>query len=376
MKLKIIIPFLYVIALGCNNANVKPKDSKTIITKKTTVDKIWYHTNAEKIEGLMLGPFIHLDNGNILTVSETKSYISKDKGKTWSTYPIFKSEGSYLIRPERALINTKKGTVILAFANDVEKSNWQWDEVTHDSPGAILPTYAVRSLDGGKTWEEPQKLHDEWTGAIRDIIQTKNGSVIFTTMMMQHNPGHHSVLTYTSMDEGENWIRSNIIDLGGIGHHSGVTESTIEQLENGRIWMLMRTMWGKFWESYSYDEGLTWKEFNATEINASTAPGLLKRLSSGRLILIWNQIYPEGQNEYPLTGGKGQWSEVPASNHRKELSIMFSNDDGKTWSNPVVIAKDEKRLSYPYMFEVNPGELWITTWQGELRVKINEKDFI
>jgi len=41
----------------------------------------------------------------------------------------------------------------------------------------------------------------------------------------------------------------------------------------------------------------------------------------------------------------------------------------------VIIARDEKRLSYPYMFEVNPGELWITTWQGELRAKIYEKDF-
>ena len=375
MDSKKFLYLLLLIMLGCKNAGDKPADSKKVIAEQATSDKIWFHEDVEEMEGLMMGPFIHLENNEILTVGETESYISKDEGKTWETYPIFNSKDTYLIRPERALIRTKNGVVILAFANDLEKSNWNWQEDIHDSPGAILPTYAVRSLDGGKTWENPEKLHDEWTGAIRDIIQTKNGSIIFTTMMMQHNPGHHSVLTYTSKDDGESWIRSNVIDLGGIGHHSGVTESTIEEMNDGRIWMLMRTMWGKFWEAYSYDEGLTWKEFNATTINASTAPGLLKRLSSGRLILIYNQVYPEGQHEYPMSGGKGQWSEVPASNHRKELSIMFSNDEGSSWSDPVVIAKDQKRLSYPYMFEANPGELWITTWQGELRAKIYEKDF-
>ena len=280
-----------------------------------------------------------------------------------------------MIRPERALIHSKDGTVILAFANDIERANWDWQEDIHDSPDAVLPTYVVRSLDSGRTWEDPQKLHDEWTGAIRDIIQTDEGSIVFTTMMMQHNPGHHSVLTYSSKNDGESWTRSNVIDLGGIGHHSGVTEATIEQLDDGRIWMLMRTMWGRFWEAYSYDEGLTWNSFNATEIDASTAPGLIKKLSSGKLILVWNQIYPEGKSEYALRGGKGQWSEVPASNHRKELSIMFSDNNGISWSNPVVIAKAEDRLSYPYIFEANPGELWITTWQGDLRVKIYEKDF-
>jgi hypothetical protein len=67
---------------------------------------------------------------------------------------------------------------------------------------------------------------------------------------------------------------------------------------------------------------------------------------------------------------------------------MFSDDDGKTWSQPKVIARctekmKEKRLvggakdlSYSYVFEAKPGELWITVWRGELRIKLSEKDFI
>jgi hypothetical protein len=219
-------------------------------------------------------------------------------------------------------------------------------------------------------------LHDDWTGAIRDIIQTRDGSIIFTTMKMQHNPGHHAIITYTSKDDGKTWTGSNLIDLGGIGHHSGVIESTIEQLKDGRIWMLMRTVWGRFWEAYSVDEGYTWQNYNATEITASTAPGLLKRLESGRLVLVYNQLYPEGESTYPLVGGKGQWSEVPAINHRKQLSIMFSEDDGTTWSHPIVLGETDKDISYPYVFEVGPGELWVTTWRGEFKAKILEQDFL
>src|SRR5690606_12580224 len=99
----------------------------------------------------------------------------------------FNNPEQYLIRPERALVNTRKGVVILAFANDKEKK-WTWSDKLRDAPGAVLPTYVTRSTDGGRTWEPPRKLHDEWTGAIRDIIETRDGRVVFTTMMMRNNP--------------------------------------------------------------------------------------------------------------------------------------------------------------------------------------------
>ncbi len=337
---------------------------------------ISYHEKLESPEDMKMGPFVRTPDGRIVTVGETDCLISANEGKTWESYPIFKYENAYKIRPERALISTKEGTLILAFANDVERRNWDWQEDIHDSPDATLPTYAVRSLDGGKTWEAPRKLHDEWTGAIRDITQTENGTVIFTSMMMRHNPGHHTVVTYATSDEGETWKRSNVIDYGGVGHHSGLIEATIEPLKDGRVWMLIRTVWGVFWEAFSSDEGLTWENIAATEIKASTAPGLVKRLASGRLILVYNQLYPEGETTYRLSGGKGQWSEVPAVNHRKELSIRFSEDDGKSWTDPIVVARTERDISYPYLFEKEPGVIWLTTWRGELRAVFSEKDFV
>jgi len=343
------------------------------------------HQDVDEIQGLLMGPFVKLDNGNILTVDGTDCVISNDGGKTWQSYPVFDDPENFLISDERAILKTHNGVIILAFMNLKERANWNWQEDISDSPGARLPTYTVRSLDGGKTWQDVQKLHNEWTGAIRDMIETENGNVIFTSMMMRHRPGHHTVLTYKSGNEGKTWERSTIIDLGGIGHHSGVTEATLEVLKNGKLWLLMRTNWGTFWEAYSIDDGKTWENIRPTNIEASSAPGLLKRLQSGRLVLVWNRRFPEGTCQYPLSGGDKQWSEVAASNHRDELSIAFSEDDGLTWSDPKVIAKIDsnqkmdpplRRISYPYVFENMPGELWITTMQGGLRVKLKVEDFI
>jgi len=65
--------------------------------------------------------------------------------------------------------------------------------------------------------------------------------------------------------------------------------------------------------------------------------------------------------------------------------MAFSEDEGRSWTAPVVVAYDpmrpgdkepDHRLSYPYVYERVPGELWITTFQGPLRIKLHEDDFL
>lgn len=347
------------------------------------------HEKAEYLEGLPLGPFAKLPGGGLVTVEDaddaTHAMISQDDGKTWERIPIFAEPGKFRISYERALFCTKKGTVIVSFMNLVERAGWAWDEEIHDSPNAKLPNYVVRSPDGGRTWEAPQKMHDDWTGAVRDMIQLGDGSIVFTSQMMLHDPGRHAVVTYASPDEGKTWRRSNIIDLGGIGHHDGAIEATLVQRRDDSLWMLLRTNWGRFWQAMSIDGGHRWRPIGPAEIEASSAPGILERLESGRIFLAWNRYHYEGTEEYPPYGGDFQRSGTPTSNNRQELSIAFSEDDGKTWSEPVVIATvppdargvyPRKEVSYPYVFERRPGEIWLTAWRGAgLRVRLFEKDF-
>jgi len=70
---------------------------------------------------------------------------------------------------------------------------------------------------------------------------------------------------------------------------------------------------------------------------------------------------------------------VPASWHREELSLAFSEDDGASWSEPVVVLRVQRGAgaSYPYMFEPTPGELWLCTRFGErAALRLWERDFV
>lgn len=348
------------------------------------------HLKAEHLEGLPLGPFAILPDGKLFTVEDaehaTAALISADDGKSWQKVPIFKEPDKFNIRYERALVCTRSGTVVVAFMNMVEQANWKWDPKTHDSPDARLPTYVVRSADGGQTWDAPQTLHDDWTGAIRDMIQLGDGTVVFTSQMLLHNPGRHAVVTYASSDEGKTWQRSNILDLGGIGHHDGAIEATLVQRKDDSLWMLLRTNWGRQWQAVSTSGGAHWHPIGPTTLDASTAPAILERLASGRLFIAWNRYFYEGTKDFPKYGGDQQATGTPTSNNRQELSIAFSEDEGNTWTAPVVVATvlpeangayPRKEVSYPYVFERRPGEIWLTTWRGAgLRVRLFEKDFI
>jgi len=338
---------------------------------------LWVHPKCQPLATDTLGPFLRLGDNRILAVDDSHTLISGDECKTWESAPLFKEGQDFSVSSERALVRTRSGVVVLAFMN-MKEQDWRWNSAKHDAePGTRLPTYAMRSLDDGKSWETPKKLHDEWTGCIRNMIQTRGGQVIFTSMKLLNNPGRHSVLTYVSNDDGATWRPSNIIDLGGMGHHGGVTEATVVELQDGRLWKLIRTNWGRFWEAFSEDSGVSWRVIRPSAIEASSAPGQLARLASGRLLLAWNRPYPEGKSEYPLTGGDNEWSEVPVSNHREELSLALSEDDGKTWTQPVVIARQPgKWLSYPYLFEPAPGVVWLTTMQGMVRVSFLESDLV
>lgn len=358
-----------------------------VLTSPALAQELTLHKRLTEIPGLPIGPFIRLGKGEIFTVDAKHGLLSKDEGRTWEKIPMFKNPDGFTISA-RALRRTDKGIVVVAFINTAER-HWTWSNETGEAPGARLPTYVVRSLDEGRTWEPPKMLHEEWTGSVRDMIVTRDGKIVFTTMMMLSNPGRHSVLTYMSEDHGATWHRSNIIDLGGAGNHGGVTEATLEELRDGRLVKFIRTNWGQFWRAESKDSGRTWHPMGPSGIPASCTPGMLTRLKSGRLMLAWNQPYPEGQTSYRMVGGDNIWSSVPVSNHRSELSIAFSEDEGKTWSKPVIAARintggyrgsnnhmPRHEISYPYIFEAAPGEIWLTTWRGPLRAKLFENDFV
>lgn len=341
--------------------------------------EIWMHPKAQKLPTDQMGPFVRLGIGCVAAVRDNRLVISKDDGETWM--------GRRLIRDRErfqdsggpgscALFRTREGVLIHAFVNMKELS-FKWDYDNNSAVGPLpecqLPVYITRSLDDGRTWEEPRTLQEGWCGYIGTIIQTKSGRLVLVSEQAVPNPGRHVSMTYVSDDQGATWTRSNLLDDlygGSPGDHSGLVEATVIELKDGRLWMLIRTYSGHFWHAYSADEGLTWTDIVPSEIEASGSPGILLRLKSGRIMLVWNR-FAEGR---PKNIGR-----------REEISIAFSEDEGETWSEPVVVARNRTpeggdpvahRISYPAVYEHGPGEIWITTGQGMLRMKLHEKDFV
>src|SRR5690625_4352680 len=124
------------------------------IRGKVTSTGTWIPENVEELKGLKMGPFVKLGNGDILTIENIKCLISEDQGKTWESYEMFDKPEKFQISNERALLKTSNNVIVLAFMNMKERKNWEWIAEISDSPGAILPTYAIRSIDGGKTWQD------------------------------------------------------------------------------------------------------------------------------------------------------------------------------------------------------------------------------
>jgi sialidase-1 len=341
--------------------------------------EIWIHPRAQKLPTDQMGPFVRLGIGCVAAVRDNRLVISKDDGKTWMSRRLIRNTERFQDTGgpgSCALFRTREGVLVHAFVNMKEYA-FKWDYENNSAVGPLpdcsLPLYVTRSLDDGRTWEEPRLLQDGWCGYVGQMIQTRSGRLVLVSERAMPNPGRHVSMTYVSDDRGATWTRSNLLDDlygGGPGDHAGLVEATIVELKDGRIWMLIRTYSGVHWQAWSADEGLTWTNVGPSEIENTGSPSILLRLQSGRIMLVWNRYPPDRPKDI---------------GRREELSVAFSEDEGQTWTEPVVVARNrtpeggnpvEYRIAYPDVYEHNPGEIWITTGQGLLRMKLFERDFL
>lgn len=351
----------------------------------------WHDPRCTLLPTDKRGPFIKLSNGSIMTIEKNATLISEDNGQTWSeSRKIY--DGPKPGIPSGGLgLKTHNGVIVLVYMDmSTIKRGWADGEPAKDMR---LDVWSIRSLDEGKTWVDRQMIAPGYCGAIINIIQTKSGHIAVPVQAVLRNPGRHGQYVYVSADDGKSWKRSNLIDIGGAGDHDGGFESTVVELSDGRLLMLLRTNLDRFWQAFSDDHGYYWRVIQPSQIDASSAPGYLKRLASGRIVLVWNRLYPQGRDKdsYPRYDIKPSF-ELRPSYQREELSIAFSEDDGKTWSKPIAFAgvkgppeetwkwiRESNGMCYPYVFEQEPGLLWITTGSpptDRLHISLREADFI
>ena len=316
---------------------------------------------------------VRLADGNILTVAGNTVMVSEDDGKSWCEKgPVYTGpppgipDGGLLLR-------TQNDWVVMIYV-DTGSFIWNWNDETRSADqNAKLDVWAIRSPDGGKTWLDRQRIMEGYCGALISMIQMSRGAIVAPVQILLRNPDRHAMTSYMSEDDGLTWSHANIIDVGGNGHHDGAMEATIAELTNGSLLMLIRTNFDYFWESFSTDQGRSWRILQKTALDASSAPGYLLRLASGRLCLVWNRL--QASDGAPPPRRSGQYSEAEASWFRDELSIAFSDDEAQSWTEPQIVATKDVRPHpcYPSMFEHSPGLIWVAA--GTMKFSLKEADF-
>lgn len=322
------------------------------------------HPKATPLLAAHQGPFVTTGDGGILAMDQKNALHSRDEGRTWTQTPLFKDAKAFNVSNERALLRTRSGVVISAWMNGAERrtpAGWHWGESSVSWKDFVLPTYVCRSLDDGHTWETPLKLSDPWCGCIHSMIEMRNGRIVLVGQEIIPQWRHATVI-FVSDDQGKTWRRSEMLDYGvGQHDHAGSIEGSVVERKDGSLYLLLRTESGFLYEATSPD-GLKWQGLKASSIVSVTCCPQMARLQDGRIALLWN--HP------PRHAPKSRSS-------REELFLAFSDDDARSWSKPVVVAGSYGtggRVSYPYLYERHPGELWITTMQGGLRMKVQVAD--
>lgn len=147
-------------------------------------------------------------------------------------------------------------------------------------------------------------------------------------------------------DFGRTWKVSNRLNVphhkaGGV--HKGTRwnhdamEPTAVRLNDGRIWAILRTSLDNLWQSHSGDGGLTWSKPVPTSFYGTCVMPKIKRLSDGRLLLMWSNCTPLPEKE----GADGVWEDV--FTNRSAIHAAISDDDGKTWRGFREVLLDPRR---------------------------------
>ena len=136
-------------------------------------------------------------------------------------------------------------------------------------------------------------------------------------------------------------------------------ETMILERTDGSLWMLARTHGiGRLAESISTDGGRTWSGSTPSDIPTPSTRFFIKRLKSGRVLLVNNN----------------------SSTRRDNMTALLSEDDGMTWRYSMLL--DKRATSYPDVAEDANGDLYII-WDRErqgakeiLLSRITERDII
>lgn len=228
---------------------------------------------------------------------------------------------------------------------------------------ATSTTPCVRSEDNGQTWGDRYEIpmnHRYTCGKCHHGLRLKSGTLLLGYAWDQKCEQGKALASEGDMllsagvmistDNGLAWKNGGdanaTYDRIGGGAVSGTDEPAIVELDDGSIYMLMRTGSDHLYQARSTDEGKTWTDIGPSPLRGSNAPAALCNFQVGQrrgILCVWDNAI-----------------------ERFPLCAAASFDGGRTWTNPRDIAGPTGGLqaSYPSCEQAVDGSL-VAVWQQQ-----------
>jgi hypothetical protein len=277
-----------------------------------------------------------LPDGRLVTVvggQEAAARYSSNGGRTWSAaeklFTLPKAMGVWGLH--YALVD-RRGELHLFYTADANTAGKGFYEMRFD-------VYHVGSAKGRTSWKAPVLVRKGYHGSMLSAIELKSGRLVlpicYLTPRVWSNRGKgfdaftdmgrfSSGVVYSD-DGGDTWKQASVelkVPSPYIGA-DGIIEPIALELKDGRVWLLLRTQLGRFFESFSRD-GAGWTRPAPTAILSSDSPPSLTRLKDGRIVMLWNNCL---RFSYAQGG-------------RHVLHAAISEDDGRTWRGYREVARN------------------------------------
>ena len=281
-------------------------------------------------------------DGKLLRISSRSRSTSTDGGVTWSTpEPVTDLEGNPIVRGISHLLRLKSGEI-----------GGLYDKSEGDKQYGLSPWF-VKSDDEGKTWSQPVQVGEPYNNAVmHGATVTSTGRIVVSVYKLLGKTvwekgralfgddialvGHHGYehfftycWAYYSDDEGKTWKANKGTGVWGAGAELFVTldysagghyrcnEPVVAEVSPNHLLMVLRTPLGRFYQSWSADNGTSWSRPEPTALASALAPAALGRIpGSHDLLIIWNQASGD---------------EIQRGMQRHRLSSAVSRDAGATW---------------------------------------------
>lgn len=289
--------------------------------------------------------------------------ISKDRGLTWTDPQVFIADFTSGVPDYIPMCRLREPNAAIMLM-----CKMRHDEIVVDDSRQIATVgsnyfesstrvFLRRSADGGRTFDHgieiPQQLLSGgkplpgvgFYGSVDKVMQLESGRVLVAFTFLDPSRcdfakgrQHFTGACLYSDDLGRTWKRSAETHADSL---RGVMELQVVETTPNRLFALFRTAAGFVYESSSNDGGETWAPSKASPLHAPESMTRMIKLRSGALLVVWNNVSSKAQTpRYPL-------------------AATLSDDDGKTWSKPRVIANEtgENQLSNHNLIQLDDGRI-------------------